>query len=283
MEKSIKQLNNNQFIKEDKRCITMASMKFISIITHLKTTVTCLLLLSLNSGLIVKANATELAASMPSFSPFASFDENKTCKGVISLILSNILTKSKISFNLVNYPYARILHSLESGALDSALVFKNQSIAPSVEYLGPVSKSKVIVISSANIDITRYQDLLKLEAIAVIRNAQFDDQFDNDKTLNKVSVDSYKQAMVMLKFNRVDAVIGSLVGIEYAVHQQELEQKLLDTEFTVGEKEWWLHLSKKSLYIKDKATIDLAIKHFYKDDLVYQLYRSQLKTCLAKN
>jgi len=220
---------------------------------------------------------------MPSFSPFSSFDENKACKATISELLTMILTKSNINFNLVNYPYARILHSLETGTLDSALIFKNKSISQSVEYLGPVSKSEVIILSSAQTSINSYHDLSKLRAIAVIRNAHFIDKFDNDKTLNKVNVDSYRQAMTMLKFNRVDAIIGSRIGLEYAMQQLSVEQELLNNAFTLGTKEWWLHISKQSPFLKYRNEINLAIKHFYKDDLVYQLYKSQLSKCLAKS
>jgi len=261
--------------------VTKFGVKF-SVMSKFLTQIS--LILTLHCGnTIANESKLSLNASMPSFSPFSSFDENKTCKATISELLTRILTKSNIRFNLVNYPYARILHSLETGTLDSALIFKNTSISQSVEYIGPVSKSEVIILSSAQNSINSYQALSKLRAIAVIRNAHFINKFDNDKTLNKVNVDSYKQAMTMLKFNHVDAIIGSRVGLEYAMQQLDMKQELLSNAFILGTKEWWLHLSKKSPYLKYKNEISLAIKHFYKDDLVYQLYKSQLSKCLAKS
>ncbi len=233
-------------------------------------------------GTTANTNSAELTASMPSFTPFSSFDENYHCEGVISKLLKMIFTQANINFKLVNYPYARILHSLNSGVLDSALIFKNTSISQKVEYIGPVSKSKVIVLTSADV-ISNYTDLYKLEAIAVIRNAKFYNKFDNDEAVPKVNVDSYEQAVSMLKLNRVDAIVGSRLGIEYALRKQNMERKRLDTAFILGEKEWWIHMSKKSAFLKNRADIELAIKHFYKDDLVYQLYKDQLNTCLGKN
>jgi polar amino acid transport system substrate-binding protein len=229
------------------------------------------------------ANDNQLTASMPSFSPFASFDENIKCEGTISKLLKMIFLHAGIEFNLINYPYARILHSLNAGILDSALIFKNTSIAQNVEYLGPVSKSKVIILSSTGITVSSYADLSELKAIAVIRNAHFDKRFDHDNTIKKVNVDSYKQAINMLKVGHIDAIVGSLVGLEYALKQAGMEQKQLNTAFTLGEKEWWLHISKKSPYLKNKTEIKQAIKYFYKEDLIYQLYKTQLDSCLTKN
>jgi polar amino acid transport system substrate-binding protein len=243
--------------------------------------VACLLSFIVCSDII--ANDDTLTASMPSFSPFASFDENIKCEGTISKLLKMIFLRADIKLNLVNYPYARILHSLNSGALDTALIFKNTSIVQNVKYLGPVSKSRVIVLTSADITINSYADLPALNAIAVIRNAHFDKRFDQDDTIKKVNVDSYEQGIKMLKYGRVDAIVGSLVGLKYSLKQENMEQKRLDTAFILGEKEWWLHISKKSPYLKNIGEIEQAIKYLYKDDLVYQLYKTQLNACVTIN
>ena len=181
---------------------------------------------------------------------------------------------------LVSYPYARILHNLKSATLDLALIFKNSSISNDIDYIGPVSYSKIVVASQNNISVKSYADLKNLKNIAVIRNAEFNSDFDNDKSLHKVSVDSYQQAIRMLKHKRVDAVIGSLVGIDYALQQQNMSKNILQNALYISKKEWGLHISKSSQFQSLLPALKKAVQQTYQEDLIYQLYQQQLKTCL---
>ncbi len=179
---------------------------------------------------------------------------------------------------ITSYPYARILHSLKSGQLDSALIFKNIAIADKVDYLGPVSKSQVIILTSSKHKITDYQDLAQLRAIAVIRRASFEDRFDKDLHLNKVDVANYKQGLQMLQLGRVDAIVGSLIGLEYASKQLNISFNKQHT-FLLGEKEWWLHLSKKSPFQAFKPQLNKAIKNIYQHDLIHKTYEQFVASC----
>ena len=262
---------------------------------HICQTVNFITLKELNSNIYLRAiifliliiannlshaNEHKFTISVPPFPPFNSFVEKPDCVGVSVLAIQEVTKNLKLKLELVSYPYARILHSLKTGELDLAMIFKNSTIANDVEYIGPLSLSKVIVITKKSITIRRYHDLYKLKNIAVIRNAQFSKTFDQDKALNKVDVASYEQAIRMLKNNRVDGVVGSWVGIEYALHQQDIETSLMVNAFELGHKEWGLHLSKKSPYISLLPLLTAAVKANYQKDLIYALYQHQIKHCL---
>jgi len=226
-----------------------------------------------------KESQKELTLSMPSFAPFSFFNGFGNCEGTTVKLLKNLTANVPVKVKFVSLPYARLLHSLVNGEVDAALIFKNHSIKNDVDYVGPVSKSKVVVLSSADKPIKKYADLYQLKMIAVIRNASFSPQFDNDIALNKFSVNSYAQAVKMLQSNRVDAVVGSLVGLEYALIQQNISSSYLKQAYLLGEKEWWLHVSKKSKYRNLQPELEKAIKASFKDDLVYQIYKQQLDSC----
>lgn len=217
---------------------------------------------------------------MPSFAPFNSFVGMSQCQGASMMALQNIFKKLNVDVELINYPYARILHSIKSAQFDIALIFKNNSIEEYVDYIGPVSHSEIIIISQKNKPIKKYQDLTSLNNIAVIRNAQFEAKFDNDQALNKISVDSYQQAINMFKHKRVDAVIGSKVGLDYAFQQSNINKSLLNHAYQLGHKEWGLHLSKKSQFQQIKPLLVKAVKDVYQIDLIHRLYQKQLKHCV---
>ncbi len=225
----------------------------------------------------------QLTVSVPSFAPFYFVSDKQQCQGIAVEILKKITEQTIDSVQLLNYPYARIIRSLESGQLDLALIFKNSSISDSVYYIGPVSQSKVIVLTHQSKPIKHYSELSKLSAIAVIRNAQFENKFDNDDTLTKVAVESYQQAIKMFKLGRVDAVVGSLVGLDYELRAQKLSVDMLGQAFVLGKKEWWLHLSKKSAYQHLLPTLTLAAKNAYQADLIYQSYLNYIKNCQTNN
>ena len=224
-----------------------------------------------------------LKVAVPPFAPFAFFKENSQCQGASVEILNRVAQHSHLTFQHVRYPYARILTSLKNGEVDIALIFKNASVKGYVDYIGPVSKSRVVVLTPLNNPIKQYQDLHKLKAIAVIRKAQFENTFDIDQKINKVSVESYLRALQMFEVERVDGVVGSFSGLEYSMKQLKMDPKLLDNAFILGHKEWWLHISNKSPILKSKDNIKSKIKNavtaLYEPRLSYQIYRKQIQKC----
>ncbi|WP_085297575.1 substrate-binding periplasmic protein [Cognaticolwellia mytili] len=236
--------------------------------------------IALLSSHSLQAANDKLNVSVPSFAPFNAFVENSGCSGASVMAVQKTIENLNVELKFVNYPYARILYSLKTAELDLALIFKNTAIEDDADYIGPLSYSKIVVVSHIDNTIDNYDDLYTLKNIAVIRNAQFEETFDQDRKLNKANVDSYQQAVKMLKHGRVDAVIGSLIGIEYALHQQNMNNDIISKAFHLGSKEWGLHLSKKSKHIKLKPSLIKAVKKNYQEDLIHQLYEQQIQNCI---
>jgi polar amino acid transport system substrate-binding protein len=224
-----------------------------------------------------------LKVAVPPFAPFAYFKESNECKGASVKILDDIAQLAGIQFQHVRYPYARILTSLKNGELDMALIFKNATVINNVEFIGPVSKSRVVVLTKLSNPIKQYQGLHALNAIAAIRKAQFESQFDQDQQLNKSPVESYRQGLQMFKIEHVDAVVGSISGLEYNMKQLNMSAELLNQAFVLGHKEWWLHISNRSPLIKEnsniKSKIKKAVNKIYRERLSYEVYKQQIKDC----
>ena len=245
-------------------------------------TLTALMLCLICLGTVGQALAEEeiIQVAVPPFAPFAFFNENTKCEGASIAILNKLANETGLKFGHVKYPYARILSSLKNGQLDLALIFKNDSLKNNVHYIGPVSQSKVVVLTRTKNLISAYEDLAKLKHIAVIRKAHFEARFDKDSQLNKVPVESYLQALQMFKLNRVEAVVGSVSGLEYAMQELKMNVSLVKSAYQLGHKEWWLHLSKKSAKSGIITKLTRAVEKTYKADLIYQVYKQQINHCL---
>jgi len=107
--------------------------------------------------------------------------------------------------------------------------------------------------TTLSISIEHYNELCKINSIGVIRSAHSNEKFDQDNLLNKVSVNSYIQAIRLLKLDRISRVVGSRIGLEYALRQQNMDEALITNVFKLTDKEWGLHLSKKSPFMAKLA------------------------------
>jgi polar amino acid transport system substrate-binding protein len=250
---------------------------------YYRFTIYLLVLYGLLSSPAALSSPNKLTATVPSFAPFYFVTDKKKCLGVAANVLKQITDQISLPVEIKSFPYARIIRSLDAGALDLALIFKNNTLADSVEYIGPVSQSKVLIVTALDTPIRKYSDLKNLTAIAVIRNAQFEERFDNDGSLKKVSVESYQQGINMFNLGRVDGVIGSLVGLDYELRVQHLNVKMLDNAFQLGKKEWWLHLSNKTSTPLMLSELSLAVTNIYQPSLIYQTYLKHIKDCQVNN
>jgi len=241
------------------------------------------ILLSLSAFSFAKDEVSvPVVYSVPSFAPFVTTTQFP-CPGAASSILKNMLTSLNIQSELEVLPYARILHALSNNNLDVALIFKNIAIEESVSYLGPVSMSKVIVISDPDKPVNDYEDLAKLDAIAVIKNAQFESRFDQDNSINKLAVRSYEHGLQMFEKGRVDAIIGSDIGLTHAISQHNLHDNYIKRAFHLGDKAWYLHIAKGSKLLNHNESILKWLDQNAHPNLMLEQYLKHNKSCRSAN
>ena len=223
----------------------------------------------------VTSKLQNLSASVPPFPPFTLKKQTILCQGISKRILNLIGHQTNIQFQYQAYPYARILHALTIDSLDVALIFKNDTLKSKVEYIGPVARSKVLVLTNNAIALTQYQDLTALAAIAVIRKAHFEPRFDNDTRLKKIYVENYTQGLAMFFAGRVEGIVGSKEGLEYAMEQLNYNTNELNQAFYLGDKEWWLHVSNNVANDKLISLLTSGVSAIYTPNLIYDLYKAE--------
>jgi len=224
----------------------------------------------------LSAQSLSLTTSLPPFAPFY-VDANKDCRGVGVKILDLITRQTGVHFEIESYPYARILKALKSGQLDAALIFKNRILRDDVYYVGPVTTSRILVVSLGGAQSKSYLDLKQLQGIAVIRKAQYQVDFDQDRELNKIYVESYQQGLKMLKVGLVEAIIGSELGLSYAMKQLAINPSILKQAYHLGNKETWLHLSKTDNHRALISILQQGVDRMYRFNLTIDVYRQQVE------
>ncbi|MBL4740892.1 MAG: transporter substrate-binding domain-containing protein [Sneathiella sp.] len=225
-----------------------------------------------NSG---HAEQIVLNAGLPAFPPFAYPASDGKKPGTVVSLYRMLEKETGVIFKIHFFPYARTLTSLKNGTLDVAIMFKNHSVQGDVSYIGKVSQSKVIVLSTKGNKIQRYEDLYQFRRIASIRKASYEPRFDLDTNINKFPVGNYLQSIEMLKLGRVDAAVGSQSGLQNAIDVQGIDTTNWPAPFELGKKEWWLHFSKNSKHHDLIPSLTHAVETLYKSDLIYELYKQQ--------
>jgi len=80
----------------------------------------------------------------------------------------------------------------------------------------------------------------------------------------------------MLRRGRVDAIIGSTLGLRYGMEQLAMDTNNLEHALFIGHKAWWLHLSKNTDLASKITTLQGAADKLFTPDLMMSTYRRQL-------
>jgi len=240
----------------------------------IKRIILVLFLCLLSPIILAKASQQNitLRVGVPAFPPFAYMDEDQQLVGTLVTYFDYLKQDTGINFELVLYPYARVISGIKQGKLDVAMLFKNDLLEGYVDYIGPISKSKVIVLPLAGSNLYTYQQLYLLGRIAVIRGARFDKQFDRDTQLSKMKVNDYLQGVRLLELKRVNAIVGSVVGLDYNLRLIGKDFSDFGEPFELIEQESWLHFSKQSQHRNIISKLQAAVKAHYQPDLLHDIY-----------
>ncbi|WP_166425422.1 transporter substrate-binding domain-containing protein [Paraglaciecola sp. 20A4] len=245
----------------------------------------CILFCGFSAQLVAKTlpSAITLKVGVPGFAPFAYVNKQSQLTGSVVRYLDLLSVKTGIQFEIVLWPYARVIAGVQRGTLDGAVIFRNAQLNDYVTFIGPISKSKVIVLPQMGRNLSTYNQLLLLNHIAVIRGASFSRTFDEDTQLRKLQVSDYAQGLNLLRLNRVNAVVGSLQGIEYNLIALGANIQDFGTPLLLAENSNWFHFSKKSAHQDVIPELTKGIEDLYQPDLLYRLYKSSESPRVMKN
>ena len=131
-------------------------------------------------------------------------------------LMSEIMTRTGLSFSLELYPMQRVLELLKRGKADAATVIsKNEQRSEFIVFSDPIFQKRGLIWFNKRernlFEWTQFSDLKGL-SIGIVRGHNYGDEFHQavaDFGLNTVEVTRVEQSFAMLKAGRLDVVLST--------------------------------------------------------------------------
>ncbi|MEH6447294.1 MAG: transporter substrate-binding domain-containing protein [Oleispira sp.] len=186
--------------------------------------------------------------------PFGFYTEDNKPTGMMFEISNLIAEEAGIEYQNKILPYARTSYEVANGDSDFVLRYTNEKLTEDAIQVVSVVPMRNIVIGLAGIEYKTLNDLHG-KTVASVRGAVFDKPFSDATEILKNETHDYRQGLMMLFNNRLDAVIGSNVGIYYTALKMNYHPEQLGKPLLLSTKHFWLHFSKKNA--DDKTIAEL--------------------------
>lgn len=201
--------------------------------------------ISLHADEVTHASPETIEIRTIDILPYGVKREKKT-EGIYFDLANQLAAEAGYSANNYVAPYVRIIFELKSGQTDMSILFKYPELHDHVVYIAPLAPLRTVVISLKDTNIQSIS-ALQGKTIGYLRGAKFSDAIDNDKRIKKLETTDFLQAVKMLIFGRVDAIIGPMDPIISAALELGKDPQLFGQPLTVAERTPWIQVSKKSL------------------------------------
>lgn len=177
-------------------------------------------------------------------------------------------------------PYARTVLSLKDGSADMVLRFNNDELTGVAIQLVPVVGMQTVVLSLASRPV-KSLEALNGKLLAVVRSFPVDPRISNAHGIRVYTTDSNEHSMRMLLAGRVDAVLGSDVGMYGAASTLGHRADEFAPPVKLESRDFWLHLSRKTADDSTIKALKNAVEKLQRQgaiDRIRQRYLPQVTT-----
>lgn len=219
--------------------------------------------------------ADTLIAGLFNIVPYA-YIENEKVVGITPEIISAIQQVSEIPIKMKLLPYKRMLEYLEDGKIDFAVFFLSEYSNSFSDNLIGLYSLETVVVGEKDLDILRYDDLFNLRLCTPL-GVNYNSGLEIDREKMDIRyVNDYKNAILMLKAKRIDAIVAPKEILKYQLELEGMNIEELGKPFYLSTNTAWIQFSdksKKQNYKKqltksgeillDNGTISKIIEKYY--------------------
>lgn len=238
-------------------------------------TALCLLLACCLAG--PGARAQKLRIVTIESAPFGFFDETGKPAGMMYEIGNLIAQEAGFAYTNKIVPYPRTVALIASGEADLALRYSNPELRAAAIQVAQVLSLQTIVVGRAGVQLGSLQDLHG-KYVGIPRGGRFDEGFDADHAIHKYPVADYPQMLRMLMAGRLDAGIGSSVGIYYNAHVAGIGKDKLGKPLLLSARQFELHFSKKTASADAVAALQQAVQRLQKRGAINEIIEKYYRT-----
>ena len=207
--------------------------------------------------------------------PYAYIEEGKLT-GISYDIIQSLEQELNIKLEVKLLPYKRMLHHLELGKIDFAIFFLSDYSEGFSEKLLAMYDLETIVLGKKGLKISSYEDLLGLH-MATPRGVRYIAFRSKNKQLNITPVQDYKNAILMLQYHNIDAIIGPKEIIIYQLKLLGLNINDFAQPYVLTKNTAWIQFSNKSKKMQYKDSLKKAGKKLLEtnriDEIINKYYQ----------
>jgi polar amino acid transport system substrate-binding protein len=167
-----------------------------------------LILLFFSASLFSEAKQLKLVACIDDHPPYQYLGENPYGTHISALkTLAKVLEKKIVLIQSPNF--ARCVAFLRTGYVDVVAGLNQTEERKEYAFFAPFKLAdKLTVITRKDLTIDKYNDFTG-KIIGIPRGATYFTKFDNDETLNKISIQNERVGLALLVKNRIDLMIAN--------------------------------------------------------------------------
>lgn len=190
--------------------------------------------------------------------PWGFVGGNGKPTGIMYEIGNRIAEEAGFSYTNALVPYPRTAVEIEHGSADFVLRFGNDQMARDAVPVAAVADMPIILIGPAG---TRFDHLndVRGKTVGTVRTSKYVEQFDLDTAIQKYAVKDYVVMTRMLVLRRLDAGVGSSVGLFYGAYTAGVKPEELGIPLVLGRNEFILFFSKKTAKPETIAKLKEAV------------------------
>lgn len=142
-------------------------------------------------------------------------------------------------------PLARTMQDIQTGDADVVIMFPNPTIDAHADNLGLVLPMETVVLGRAGTPLRDIKDL-RGKTVATVRGAQYDERISKKNGIILYPTENYAQSLKMLLAERVDAVVGPLLGLYHQAQNDRIPKQALGKPLVLSVARGCLFLSRKA-------------------------------------
>lgn len=196
-------------------------------------------------ALVLPASGKSLRIETIASVPFGFIDTDGNPTGIMYEISNRIAEEAGLPYTNKIIPYARTVLNLESGACDFVLRYTNDQLPGVAIPVATIVSLPTIILGKKGSYFKSLADLHG-KTVGAPRGGRFDDGFDADTHINKVETNDYVEISRMLVAGRIDAGIGSNIGMYFSAQSAGIRPAELGTPLVLSSKDFILHFSRKT-------------------------------------
>lgn len=202
--------------------------------------------------------AKELRIVTIESAPFGFVGKDGKPTGMMFEIGNLIATEAGFTYTNQITPYARSANTVARGDADFVLRYRSAELAEGAIPVAGVLSLPTIVVGKPELKLRTLANL-RGKWVGMPRGGRFDDAFDAESEIQKYQVSDYSQMLKMLMNDRIDAALGSSIGLFYNAYLLGIKKEQLGKPLVLSTQTFELHFSKKTADDETIAALKVAV------------------------